>query len=103
MAAGKPVVATTVGGTPEAVVDGETGFLVPPGDPATLATAIQRLLSNSSLAQKMGAAGRARVQQEFSSARMVQRVTQTYEELLDRHNGSSLPLITRPCMRRQTE
>ena len=85
MAAGKPVVATAVGGTPEAVVEGETGFLVPPGDPAALATAIQRLLSNPSLAQKMGAVGRVRVRQEFSSATMVQRVTQTYEELLDRH------------------
>jgi len=84
MAAGKPVVATAVGGTPEAVLDGETGFLVPPRNPPAVAKAIHIILSNPSLASKMGAAAKARVQREFSSATMVQRITQTYEEVLDR-------------------
>ena len=82
MAAGKPVVATAVGGTPEAVIDGKTGFLVPPGDPAALASGIRKILSNPGLACEMGAAGRLRVKLEFSAAAMIQRVTQVYEETL---------------------
>jgi glycosyltransferase involved in cell wall biosynthesis len=88
MAAEKAVVATAVGGIPEAVLDGETGFLVPPRDPTALARAIQTVLSNPSLARRMGAAGKARVQRAFSSATMVQRITQTYEEVLDRRENS---------------
>jgi glycosyltransferase involved in cell wall biosynthesis len=83
MAAGKAVVATAVGGTPEAVLEGETGLLVPPGDPVALARAIQELLSNPSLLRKMGAAGRQRVQREFSSATMVERTTHIYEDVLE--------------------
>jgi glycosyltransferase involved in cell wall biosynthesis len=83
MAAGKAVVATSVGGIPEAVLDGETGILVPPGDSLALARAIQEILSDPSLSQKMGAAGKARVKQEFSSITMVKRIAQIYEELLD--------------------
>ncbi len=82
MAAGKAVVATAVGGTPEAVLDGETGLLVPPGDPVALARAIREILSNPSLLRKMGATGRKRVQREFSSASMVQHITHLYDELL---------------------
>lgn len=86
MAAGKAVVATAVGGTPEVVQDGETGILVPPRDPSALANAIQSLLSDPGEACKMGDAGRARVQQYFSSDIMVQRITQTYEGLLNNHH-----------------
>jgi glycosyltransferase involved in cell wall biosynthesis len=60
MASGLPVVATSVGGTPELVVDGETGLLVPPGDPAALADAVERLLTDRQLADAFGRAGRAR-------------------------------------------
>jgi len=90
MAAGKPVVATSVGGTPEAVLDGETGFLVPPRDPAPLVGAIHRLLADACLRRKMGLAGRLRVQRNFSTMQMVARVTQTYEKLLDRREKSSV-------------
>ena len=86
MAAGKAVVATAVGGTPEAVVDSETGYLVPPGDPATLAIAIRSILSDPVLAGKMGVAGQARVRQEFSVETMAQTVNQIYIDLLKRHN-----------------
>jgi glycosyltransferase involved in cell wall biosynthesis len=89
MAAGKPVVATSVGGTPEAVLDGETGFLVPPRDPASLVAAIHRLLADACLRRKMGLAGRLRVQRNFSAVQMVARITQTYEKLLDRREESS--------------
>jgi glycosyltransferase involved in cell wall biosynthesis len=83
MAAGKPVVATSVGGTPEAVLDGETGFLVPSRDPTALVRAIQRLLKDACLRRKMGMAGRRRVQRNFSPTQMVAGVTQMYEKLLD--------------------
>jgi glycosyltransferase involved in cell wall biosynthesis len=84
MAAAKPVVATSVGGTPEAVLDGRTGLVVPPRNPAALAGAIQRLLADAPLRQRMGALGKLRVQHDFSAAQMVDRVTQTYEQLLNR-------------------
>lgn len=82
MAAGKPVVATSVGGTPEAVVDGETGLLVPPRNPEALATAILRLLGNSELRTRMGHAGRERVLNHFTIQRMVKRTEQLYQELM---------------------
>jgi sugar transferase (PEP-CTERM/EpsH1 system associated) len=82
MAVGLPVVATAVGGTPEAVVDGETGLLVPPRDPGGLARAIARLLRDPELRRKMGQAGRRRVEQHFSVERMVYQTERLYEELL---------------------
>jgi glycosyltransferase involved in cell wall biosynthesis len=84
MAARKPVVATTVGGIPEIVVDGETGYLVPPRSPDALAQAIIHLLNNPDLAQAMGQAGRRRVEQHFSLARYVDGVEAVYKELLSR-------------------
>jgi hypothetical protein len=66
MAHGKPVVATAVGGTPEVVVEGETGLLVPPGDPERLAAAIRSVLDDRELARRMGEAGRIRVAERFS-------------------------------------
>lgn len=65
MAAGLPVVASRVGGLPELVVEGETGFLVPPGDPSALADAIGRLLDDPQLRERLGSAGRARVEASF--------------------------------------
>ncbi len=78
MAQGKPVVATPVGGTPELVVDGETGILVPPGDPGSLAHALTELLADAPRAARMGEAGRARVLAEFRAAAMVERVLGLY-------------------------
>jgi glycosyltransferase involved in cell wall biosynthesis len=60
MAAGRPVVASAVGGLASTVIDGETGLLVPPGDPAALAAALERLLDDRALALKQGASGRER-------------------------------------------
>jgi glycosyltransferase involved in cell wall biosynthesis len=65
MAAGRPVVASSVGGLPSIVVDGETGLLVPPGDASVLAGALERLIGDPALAARMGAAGRARAQSLF--------------------------------------
>lgn len=65
MACGLPVVGADVGGMGEAVLDGETGLLVPPGNPRELAKALLRLLEDEPLRQRMGQAGRQRVQQAF--------------------------------------
>ena len=83
MAAGKPVVATAIGGTDEAVVHGETGLLVPPANPAALAKAMRMVLSDHVMSRRLGAAGRARAHQEFSTETMVQRITKIYGELLE--------------------
>jgi sugar transferase (PEP-CTERM/EpsH1 system associated) len=82
MAVGLPVVATAVGGTPEVVVDGVTGLLVPPGDPDALAQSIARLLCDPDLRYKMGQAGRERVVKHFSVGRMVEQTEWLYEQLL---------------------
>lgn len=78
MAQGTPVVATSVGGTPELVVDGETGLLVPPDDADALADALAQLLADPERARRMGAAGRARVEREFSLVASAQRVLSLY-------------------------
>lgn len=65
MAYGKPVIGGTHGGAPEVIEDGVTGYLVPHGDAAQLATSIETLLSDPAMAQKMGARGRQRVEREF--------------------------------------
>jgi glycosyltransferase involved in cell wall biosynthesis len=84
MAAGRPVVATAVGGTDEAVLEGESGLLVPPGDPPALAAAITAILDSPRLARRLGDAGRARVRQEFGVQRMIGAVANVYEDLLER-------------------
>jgi len=81
MAAERPVVASRIGGTGEAVVDGCTGRLVPPGDPAALAAAIRELLARPDLARRYAAAGRARLEERFTARRMVEKVSAEYEEL----------------------
>jgi glycosyltransferase involved in cell wall biosynthesis len=65
MAAGLPVVASAVGGVPEIVADGETGLLVPAGDAAALAAALEQLLADAALRRSLGAAGRERVRARF--------------------------------------
>jgi glycosyltransferase involved in cell wall biosynthesis len=79
MAAGLPLVATRVGGLPEAVEDGKTGLLVPPRDPSALAGALARLLTDPARARAMGAAGRARAAACFTRDRMLQATHAVYE------------------------
>jgi glycosyltransferase involved in cell wall biosynthesis len=81
MAARRPVVATAIGGTDEAVVNGQTGLLVPPADPTSLAAAIGRVLRDAELRSRLGDAGRARVAERFSANDMVRRVMDVYELL----------------------
>jgi glycosyltransferase involved in cell wall biosynthesis len=82
MAAGRPVVATRVGGVPEVVIDGETGLLVEPENPGALAAAVRRLLADPALAARMGQAGRRRAREVFSARRMADLTAAMYEELL---------------------
>ena len=82
MAAERPVVATAVGGTDEAVIDEETGLLVPPGDPAALAAAVRRLRADPELARRLAAAGRARVEREFSVEATARAVMRVYDEVV---------------------
>ena len=79
MAAGVPVVASGVGGLPEVVEDGRTGFIVTDGD---FQTPVRRLLDDPALAAAMGLAGRERVQREFSVDRMVTNTMKAYREVL---------------------
>ncbi len=80
MAARVPVVATAVGGTPEVVADGVTGWLVPPRDVTALANRLNELLSDESARRRMGDAARQRIEEEFTFARM----SEQYEELFER-------------------
>jgi glycosyltransferase involved in cell wall biosynthesis len=84
MAHGTPVVTTPVGGTPELVVHGETGLLVPPRDPAALAAALDELLAKPELARRLGEAGRRRVEADFSVRTMTERVLAIYDEVAAR-------------------
>jgi len=84
MAAAAPVVATCVGGTPEALTDGATGLLVTPGHAGAIASAVSRLLDDRELAARLGHAARARIAERFSVDRMVSATEDLYAELLAR-------------------
>lgn len=81
MATGLPVIVTACDGSAEAVTSGVNGFLVPPGEPQTLAQQVMALLAEPALAQRLGAAGRQRAQ-EFSDQGMVTAIANLYQELL---------------------
>jgi glycosyltransferase involved in cell wall biosynthesis len=82
MAASRPVVATTAGGAREAIIEGETGHLVSPGDDAHLAQSVISLLQHPDRARVMGARGRRLVEQKFSSEAQLERTSRLYESLL---------------------
>ena len=83
-ACGLPVVAGNSGGIPDAVRDGETGFLVPPEDPAALAAAIVRLLASPDLAKRVGAAGRRAVETYYNWDRVVRDLRAIEAEVVAR-------------------
>lgn len=84
MAASRPVVATDVGGAREAIVEGETGYVVPAGDDRAMAERIVSLLADGARARSMGEAGLRRVRAEFSCAAQLARTEKLYERLLAR-------------------
>jgi glycosyltransferase involved in cell wall biosynthesis len=85
MAAARPVAATRVGGVAELVEDGRTGFMLPPGDAAALADALERLLEHAALRREFGAAGRAKVEHDFR----VQASAAALRELFAQHGRVS--------------
>ncbi len=84
MALGRPVVAADVGGTAELVLDGETGFLVPPGDGAAVTRALAELGADPARGEAMGAAGRRRQRERFTGERMVDGYASAFERAIER-------------------
>jgi glycosyltransferase involved in cell wall biosynthesis len=80
-AASVAIVATNVGGTPEVVEDGETGYLVPPGDPATMAARISELLSDRARRERMGRRGRKRIETHFTFEAQAQSYLRLFDEM----------------------
>jgi glycosyltransferase involved in cell wall biosynthesis len=104
MAAGLPVIGTRVCGTSEAIVDGETGRLVPAKDPTALAQAILECLGNAELLEQWGQAGQRWLAREFSAARMARQTAALYLELIRRaesarwwEEGASSARVERPA------
>jgi glycosyltransferase involved in cell wall biosynthesis len=89
MGAGLPVASTAVGGVPEAVVDGQSGFLVPPRQPKALAQAIVRLLVDPDLARQMGIAGRSRAEELFDAKVMAEKTVKVYRRAVARRRRIS--------------
>jgi glycosyltransferase involved in cell wall biosynthesis len=94
MASSLPVVASDVGGTPEAVIDGQTGFLCAPGDASALLQGLRSLALDSVLAQTMGQRGVARVKECFTAQRMVTETAALYESLVHRRELADADLNT---------
>jgi glycosyltransferase involved in cell wall biosynthesis len=88
MCLGKPVIGTNTGGTPEMVVDGETGILVPPGDAGALTEALRGLAGDAARRRRLGAAGRLRADALFTLSGMIDRIEALYNEVLARGGGS---------------
>jgi len=84
MACGRPLVATTMGGIPEVVADGETGLLVPPGDPAALAHALERLIDDPALRRRLGDAGRERAVRLYDHHVVAEQNLALYMEAVER-------------------
>lgn len=82
LAYGRPVVATNVGGLPEAVIDGETGLLVPPGDPSALRKALERLLGDEKLRARLGAAGRRLAEERLGLDAAAEALVSAYQKVL---------------------
>jgi len=87
MAMARPVVATRVGGIPEVVSEGETGYLCEPGDANGLARAVLRLMEDGDLRLSMGSRARRRVERLFSAQGKAERVEGLYRALLEAHGG----------------
>lgn len=84
MAAGRPVIVTDVGGAHEAVIEGETGYIVPPGDDAAMAERVIALLRGPERAREMGEHGRRLVEEKFSCTAQLEKTEELYDRLLAR-------------------
>jgi len=88
-ASGLPVIATAVGEVPEIIVNGVTGELVEPRDVNGLAYALEKLISNPSLAEKMGEAGRKRIEEKYTWEKICGAVESEYQKVIDRFKAES--------------
>ena len=95
-AAGKPAVASHVGGIPEIIRDGETGILVPPQDAASLARAISSLLENPERRTAMGEAAKKWIDDKFSALRMAEKFAHLYRELAEAGQRNSTGITKVP-------
>jgi glycosyltransferase involved in cell wall biosynthesis len=86
MASGKPVVSTNIGGTPDIIVDGSTGMLVPPSDVGALRNALKELLTNRDIVTRMGQTSLKRVAQ-FKSGSVVPQIEQVYHAVTQAYPG----------------
>lgn len=93
MACGCPVVASTAGGAPEAVADGETGFLVPPEDVGAVAQALDQVLACETLRQGMRERCRSRVEEYFGMEKYIGRVLHVYQQAIDRARCGALSQV----------
>lgn len=84
MLMGLPAVATAVGGMVETIIDGKTGYLVPPGDPPALAAAFERLVGDPQAARRMGEAAAADIRERFTRRRMMDDYVEAIAEILGR-------------------
>lgn len=89
MALSKPIIGTRAGGTPEMVLDDETGFLVPPSDSDALADALARLAGDAFLRKRLGAAGKERVEELFSLRVMTDKIEALYQREYENARGAS--------------
>lgn len=91
MGAGKPVVATDVGGAREAIREGRTGFLVEPKDFQSMAARLMELLEDGNVAETMGQAGRRVIEEEFSCEAQLRKTEELFERLLSRGKAAVMP------------
>jgi glycosyltransferase involved in cell wall biosynthesis len=96
----KPVICSPVGGMPEIVENGSTGFIVPTNDTPALAEAMIRLLRDEDLRRRMGRAGRRRILQQFTEERMAANTESVYEEVLQAYSVQN-STSSRPHWRRK--
>ena len=94
MACSRPVIGSAVGGIPYTIKDGETGFLVPPRDPESLAARLEQLLSQPALSKQMGLAARKRVESEFTWTITAMRTGALYEAILAERMQETLAIKT---------
>ena len=88
MALSKPIIGTRAGGTPEMVLDDETGFLVPPSDPDALADALARMAGDAFLRKRLGTAGKERVEELFSLRVMTDKIEALYQREYENARGA---------------
>ena len=98
MAAKKPIVATSVGGVPEMIVDGINGYLVPPKDPVSMANSVLKLISDPDKAREMGLKGRQMVEKRFNMTTAISKLKNIYDLFSDER---AFQMFNRVCVKNE--